>query len=77
MPLNKVNPGYPGFPQEIDPAGNSTVIDHGAEIAAAQAAFAAAHKVAPESSKNHHTSKERRNRPESMEHGKQILGSKK
>jgi len=77
--MNLVNPSSPGFPQETPSmaTSNSAVLDHAAEIAAAESSHYAAHAVKPMSSKNHHLSKERRNRPHSMDHGIQAVDGKK
>ena len=75
--MNLVNPSQPGFPQETPSMATSSagVLDHSAEINAAQAAFSAGHNVKPMSSKNHHLNKgEHRPRPKTMDSGKQITG---
>ena len=78
--VNKMNPGYPGFPQMYPDTRTSGAVDHGAEISAAMGKhYVTKNKSSSQgiSSKDHHLSKERRSRPSSMEIGSQIIGSSK
>ena len=70
----QVNTDRPGFPLDT-PVGPS--VDHSAEISKALSNHAGAHGSAPVSSANHHLSKARRNRPNSMDTGTQILDGKR
>ena len=76
--VNRVNPGYPGFPAVAPSTRTTGAIDHSGEAESAKSKHLAAKSGRTvENSANHHLNKERRSRPNSMDTGTQILDGKK
>ena len=74
--VNKMNPGYPGFPQIAPSTRTSKAVDHSAEIATAMAQHLATKNKSSSQgvdSSNFHLDKSRRPRPHSMETGSQQV----